>query len=186
MNKNETLSWKKHAWRMLGLLLIVSIMPMVISCSNKQEKKQSAQAEQSVVKEKVQSSAVETNFSVYKDDIYEDEEPCGGDEPDLDEYADVFPEFPGGMGAFMSYLKDNIKYPESARKEHIQGRVIVQFLVTKSGEIADPVVVRSVEEALDTEALRVIKSMPKWTPGLKDGKKIDLKYTVPVTFRLDE
>lgn len=85
----------------------------------------------------------------------------------------------------MNYLTDSLKYPESARKAHIQGRVIVQFLVTKTGEITDVEVVRPVEETLNAEALRLIKGMPKWTPAVKDGEKVDVKYTLPVTFRLN-
>ncbi len=98
--------------------------------------------------------------------------------------AETMPEFPGGMGALMKYLGKNIKYPTIAQENGVQGRVIVQFVVNKDGSIVDPVVVRSVDPYLDKEALRVIKSMPKWKPGEQQGKKVRVKYTVPVTFRL--
>lgn len=94
------------------------------------------------------------------------------------------PEFPGGMGALMQFLGKNIKYPTIAQENGVQGRVIVQFVVNKDGSIVDPVVVRSVDPYLDKEALRVIKSMPKWKPGMQRGKAVRVKYTVPVTFKL--
>lgn len=94
------------------------------------------------------------------------------------------PEFPGGMGALMQFLGKNIKYPAIAQENGVQGRVIVQFVVNKDGSIVDPVVVRSVDPYLDKEALRVIRTMPKWKPGMQRGKPVRVKYTVPVTFKL--
>ena len=94
------------------------------------------------------------------------------------------PEFPGGMAACLKFLANNIKYPAIAQESNIQGKVIIQFVVNKDGSIVDPVVVRSVDPHLDKEALRVISMMPKWTPGMQRGKPVRVKYTVPVTFRL--
>lgn len=94
------------------------------------------------------------------------------------------PEFPGGTGALMQFLGKNIKYPVVAQENGVQGRVIVQFVVNKDGSIVDPAVVRSVDPYLDKEALRVIRSMPKWKPGMQRGKSVRVKYTVPVTFKL--
>ncbi len=94
------------------------------------------------------------------------------------------PSFPGGQGALISWLAENIKYPVEAAKAGIQGRVIVQFVVTATGSIADVKVVRGVEPSLDKEAVRVIISMPKWTPGKQNGTAVNVRYTYPVTFRL--
>ena len=94
------------------------------------------------------------------------------------------PSFPGGMGELMKFLGNNIKYPAVAQENGIQGRVIIQFVIEKDGSVANPVVVKGVDPALDKEALRVVKSMPKWTPGKQRGKAVRVKYTVPVTFRL--
>lgn len=94
------------------------------------------------------------------------------------------PEFPGGMSALMQFLGKNIKYPVIAQENGVQGRVIVQFVVNKDGTIVDPVVVRSVDPYLDKEALRVVRTMPKWKPGMQRGKPVRVKYTVPVTFKL--
>ena len=99
----------------------------------------------------------------------------------------VMPEFPGGMQELMSFITKKIQYPkEIAQGEAgIQGRVIVQFIVDKDGNIVNPKVVRGVDPYLDKEALRVVNSMPKWKPGeLADGTKVAVYYTIPVMFRL--
>ena len=84
----------------------------------------------------------------------------------------------------MQYLNKNIKYPVIAQEQGTQGRVIVQFVVNKDGSIVDAQVVRSVDPYLDKEAIRVINTMPKWTPGKQRGKPVRVKFTVPVAFRL--
>ena len=98
--------------------------------------------------------------------------------------VEEMPEFPGGMGECLKFLAKNIKYPTIAQENGVQGRVIVQFVVNQDGSIVDPVVMRSVDPYLDKEALRVIKMMPKWKPGKQRGKAVRVKYTVPVTFKL--
>ena len=99
--------------------------------------------------------------------------------------VESMPEFPGGQPALFKYLAENVKYPVIAQENGIQGRVICQFVVNKDGSIVDVVAVRSSGEAsLDKEAIRVIKSMPKWKPGKQRGKPVRVKYTVPVNFRL--
>lgn len=99
--------------------------------------------------------------------------------------VETMPEFPGGQQALFKYLSENVKYPVIAQENGIQGRVICQFTVNKDGAIVDVEVVRSGGDAsLDKEAVRVIKSMPKWKPGKQRGKAVRVKYTVPVNFRL--
>ena len=98
--------------------------------------------------------------------------------------CDEMPNFPGGMRECMNFLNKNVNYPEDCEKAGIQGRVIVQFVVDKDGNITEPKVARGVHESLDKEALRIIKMMPKWTPGKLDGKAVSVKYTIPVMFRL--
>ena len=99
--------------------------------------------------------------------------------------VESMPEFPGGQQALYKYLAENVKYPVIAQENGIQGRVICQFVVNKDGSIVDVVAVRSSgEPSLDKEAIRVIKSMPKWKPGKQRGKPVRVKYTVPVNFRL--
>ena len=117
----------------------------------------------------------------YVEPVVEEEEPV---EEEIFQVVENMPEFPGGMGALMKFLGKNIKYPTIAQENGVQGRVIVQFVVNKDGTIVDPVVVRSVDPYLDKEALRVVKAMPKWKPGMQRGKTVRVKYTVPVTFKL--
>ena len=94
------------------------------------------------------------------------------------------PEFPGGIQELMKWLQKNLKYPAISAENGVQGRVIVQFVVNTDGSIVDPVVIRSVDPYLDKEAIRVVSAMPKWKPGEQRGKKVRVKYTLPVQFRL--
>jgi protein TonB len=99
--------------------------------------------------------------------------------------VETMPEFPGGQQALFKYLSENVKYPVIAQENGIQGRVICQFVVNRDGSIVDVEVVRSGgDPSLDKEAIRVIKSMPKWKPGKQRGKAVRVKYTVPVNFKL--
>ena len=94
------------------------------------------------------------------------------------------PEFPGGESAMYKWLSDNIVYPSVASEEGVQGRVVVEFVVGKDGSISNVRVVRPRHPALDKEALRVVKAMPKWMPGRNNGQPVKVTYTLPVTFRL--
>lgn len=98
--------------------------------------------------------------------------------------AEQMPEFPGGMEEMLKFLQENVKYPENAMKNNVQGRVIVQFVVEKDGTPTEFKVLRSVDPDLDAEALRVMKAMPKWKPGMQRGEVVRVKYTVPVSFKL--
>ena len=110
--------------------------------------------------------------------------PTDGDE-DVFEVVENMPEFPdGGMPGLMKYLSANIRYPEAAHKAGTQGRVTVQFVVGKDGSIGNVSILRGVDPALDAEAIRVISGMPKWKPGTQKGEPVNVKYTVPVMFRL--
>ena len=100
--------------------------------------------------------------------------------------VEVMPEFPGGQAALLEFLKTNVKYPESAMKDRIEGRVSCSFVVGKDGIVSDAEVIRRASPALNEEALRVINSMPAWSPGKQRGKAVNVRYTVPVTFRLSE
>lgn len=95
------------------------------------------------------------------------------------------PEFPGGTAEMMKYLQTNIRYPEAAHKAGKQGRVLVNFVVEADGTISNANVLRSVSEELDAEAIRVIQNMPKWKPGMQNGQAVRVKYTIPISFRLN-
>jgi TonB family protein len=94
------------------------------------------------------------------------------------------PKFPGGDLALRKYIAANIKYPEDAQKQGIQGKVYVTFVVTKTGEVGGAKIARGVSSSLDDEALRVVRGLPKWTPGTQRGKAVNVQYTVPINFVL--
>ena len=98
--------------------------------------------------------------------------------------VEQMPMFPGGDAALMGYLRDNMHYPTVAAENGVQGRVVVGFVVERDGSITDVNVLRSVDPSLDREAMRVVKSMPRWNPGKQNGSAVRVKYQVPVSFRL--
>ena len=98
--------------------------------------------------------------------------------------VEQMPQFPGGPAALMEYLSKNVRYPEEAYKNGIQGRVIATFVIEKDGSITEARVVKSVDSQIDAEALRVVNSMPNWIPGRQNGEPVRVKYTVPITFKL--
>lgn len=109
------------------------------------------------------------------------------EEPEEQEIFEVVEEpanFPGGMSACLQFLSKNIKYPTIAQENGTQGQVILQFVIERDGSITDIKVVRSVDPYLDKEALRVVKTMPKWNPGKQRGKPVRCRFTLPVRFRL--
>ena len=119
-----------------------------------------------------------------KEEIAQPEPPKHEEENKVCDVVEQMPSFPGGMGALMSWLSQNIKYPVIAAENGVQGRVIVQFVVEKDGSVTDVHVAKSVDPSLDKEAARVVKAMPKWNPGKQNGSAVRVKYTVPVTFKL--
>lgn len=98
--------------------------------------------------------------------------------------VEQLPEFPGGIVQFMKWLKRNLNYPNLALSQKIQGKVVVSFIVNKDGSISSPKVEKSAHPLLDSEALRVVKMMPKWTPGMMDGKPCRTMFAIPVNFRI--
>ena len=142
-----------------------------------------------VVEDNVETESIEINTEDDKEEVViaapveapEEEE----EEEVIFVVVETMPEFPGGQQALFKYLSENVKYPVIAQENGIQGRVICQFVVNKDGSIVDVEVVRSGgDPSLDKEAVRVIKSMPKWKPGKQRGKAVRVKYTVPVNFKL--
>ncbi len=109
---------------------------------------------------------------------------AGSDKEPLFAVVEDMPSFPGGMNECLKFIAQNMKYPVDAQKAGIQGRVIVQYTVMKDGAIADTHVLRSVSPSLDAEALRVVNKMPNWIPGKQRGVPVNVKYTIPITFKL--
>lgn len=119
-----------------------------------------------------------------KEVIAEPEPPKHEEENKVFDIVEQQPMFPGGQTALMKYLSEHTKYPVVAQENGVQGRVTVQFVVEKDGSISDVHVLRGVDPSLDKEAVRVVKSMPRWTPGKQNGINVRVNYRVPVLFRL--
>src|SRR5512133_1342328 len=98
--------------------------------------------------------------------------------------VDVMPEFPGGDVALLKFIADNTVYPKEAKEKGIQGKVITKFMVKKDGSVSDVSVVQGVNSALDNEAVRVVKTLPNFTPGKLNGKTVPVWFMVPITFAL--
>ena len=97
---------------------------------------------------------------------------------------ETFPIFPGGEQKLVEFIQENVVYPQEAKEKKIKGKVIVRFVVSKTGEITDVQVRKSPHPLLEEEAVRVVKSMPKWVPGTRDGKPVDANMTLPIDFIL--
>ena len=100
--------------------------------------------------------------------------------------VEQMPSYPGGQAALVKYISDNLQYSSNAKESHIEGRVIVKFIARKDGSIDNVEVVRGVEPSLDAEAVRVIKNMPRWIPGMQNGQVVNARVSTPVTFKLEK
>ena len=107
-------------------------------------------------------------------------------QPQVYTVVEQMPEFPGGTSKLMEYMQKNIVYPQDAVEGGIEGRVFVRFVLDPEGFVKDVTVMRGAAPALDKEALRVVKSMPKWLPGMQNGKKVSTYYNLPVVFKLTQ
>lgn len=165
MNKKKSNATGHIKYALFVLPAFALLVAGNISCSQGASEKQDAK-EETVAPDSV---AAPTD-GVAKDEVFM--------------VAEQMPEFPGGMKELLKFLQDNLKYPENAMKNNVQGRVIVQFVVEKDGTLTEFKVARSVDPDLDAEALRVLQTMPKWKPGMQSGKIVRVKFTVPVSFKL--
>lgn len=98
--------------------------------------------------------------------------------------VEQMPCFPGGQGRMLEFIEKNLRYPKALEETCVQGRVIVAFVVERNGKLSNIKVVKSLEPALDKEALRIVKLMPRWIPGRQNGITVRVKYIIPITFRL--
>ena len=142
-----------------------------------------------VVEDDVEVEDVEINAEVDQNEVIEEYVAPEVEEEEIEE-AEIFtvveemPEFPGGMAKLAEYLAKNIKYPQLARESGIQGRVFINFVVENDGSVTNVKVMRSLGGGCDEEAVRVVKSMPKWKPGKQRGKPVRVSYNLPVNFKL--
>lgn len=178
MTKNRT----KHAARMKLLLALPLAFTMLLLISFSPE--MMAQQEEKTKtpppppKEKIVTTA-------NPDDPPPPPKAVGQDETPIFTVVEEMPEFPGGRDELFKYVASEVKYPEEAKKKGIQGRVFVTYVVEKDGSISNVTLLRGVEKSLDAEALRVIKGMPKWTPGKQKGKPVRVQFNLPIHFTLD-
>ena len=100
------------------------------------------------------------------------------------EVAEVMPEFPGDTQALFKFISENLEYPQHAIDGQIKGRVVVQFVVDKAGKVDNIQVVRSIDKMLDQAAIDVVRALPAWKPGMQNGKPVNVRYTLPVSFKL--
>ncbi len=121
---------------------------------------------------------------VHKDEVVVEEKKEPVDDNKVFDVVEQNPVFPGGEAALLKYVAEHIRYPAMAQENNIQGRVVVQFVVTKTGSIGQVKVVRSKDPDLDKEAVRVVKSLPKFTPGKMNGHAVNVWYTLPINFKL--
>lgn len=132
------------------------------------------------------------NGRLKRDDLYEKGKLIEGKIYNSDgaptQYYDyeIMPQFPGGFNELVRFLTTHLKYPKKARRQGIQGKVVLKFIVDSEGSIQNITVAKSVSEELDNEAIRVVKKMPKWQPGLFDGTKANVYYLLPVSFKLTQ
>ena len=185
--------WNKYKWPLIGsgIACIVAIVLIVFLNRGDSPAPTQTPTQVNTVSESLDAGINESTSqptSVKPNELNIEDENLETDEEMDDkvyEIVDQMPEFPnGGMAGLMQFLSKNIKYPTIAQENGTQGRVIVQFVVSRDGSIMDAKVIRGVDPYLDKEALRVINSMPKWKPGKLNGKAVRVAYTVPIMFRL--
>ena len=132
--------------------------------------------------EKQQTTVTETE-TILEQPVYDTEAATLQDS--IYRVTEVMPQYPGGPNEMMKYLQENIKYPQSAKDNKIEGRVFVTFVVEKDGSITNAAVIRGIDKECDAEALRVVSSMPKWNPGQQDGKNVRTQFTIPIYYKFN-
>lgn len=173
------------------IVLLLAVVFIVISAVFKlveKENKKIAEPRQRVRYAEEMAVVAPKPFRYVVMPMYQEEERAetsGADTEDYDkiyDFVEVMPEFPGGMEELIGFLRANPRYPKEWEEQGFSGRVIVAFVVRRTGKITDARVVKSINTQLDEEALRVINSMPRWTPGKHNGVDVDVKYVLPVIF----
>ena len=169
------------------------VTELMIVEDDKFEKEKEVKDKADVMENEAQAGAVDItegtndlNKQVVREQIIAPEPAPVSDEPMNIAMVEQKPEFPGGEAAMYKWLGDHISYPAQASEEGVSGRVVVQFVISKTGSIEDVKVVRGRHPALDKEAVRLVKAMPKWQPGRNNGQPVKVTYTLPVTFKLQD
>ena len=156
---------KSSRWQQLRALAIVPVAGLALVAF--------AQPEVESIAEQVERSATLSEVA-----------PADTLKPKAYDQVDKMPEFPGGISEMMRFVGENVRYPKDAMEAKKEGRALVEFVIETVGRITDVSVVKEVYPSIDDEAVRVVKSMPKWTPGEQDGEKVRVKFTMPIAFKL--
>ena len=173
---------KSNGWKRAKLLLALPLTAIaVVAFANERVE---SMAEKIVTESNNAAVAVENKLPVQQNSkpVEKKKAPKKESKKKVYDIVEQMPSFPGGQEALFEYLGSNVKYPAEATATNKSGRVIVSFVVDKEGNIKEPTILRSVCDPLDKEALRVIKEMPKWTPGRQNGEAVDVKYVIPISF----
>lgn len=160
------------------ILVVILITTIVIVANTTFEKPQVVQ--QPELSEYERNRLTETPVEAVEPDeptLYEDES-------DVTDFAEIEPEFPGGEEAMIKFIQQHVEYPELSREMGEQGTVYVQFVVHSDGSIQNVRVLKGVSKRLDREAMRVVKMMPDWSPGMQDGEPIRVRYQIPIKFSI--
>lgn len=176
MMKTQTSPWA--LLKALYVLPVAFAAVSIFSCTSPKEKKVENKDVAESVQKDTPTSIDETHVVTYASTPKEEEQ------GEIYQVVEEQPMYPGGMQELMKFIQTNIKYPKEAQERGIQGRVIVQFVVNKDGSICEEVVVRSVDPQLDAEAIRIVRNMPNWTPGKQKGEPVRVRFTLPVSFKL--
>jgi len=182
--KSPTLLLAKYLL-MLPLIFLLAAANSVYAAQNEAGSEQTAESDRNVRSEEDRLSPVR-----YERETENTQEPPPVKKKGSIEESFVVvenqPEFPGGNEALMKFISENVQYPIEAQKKGIQGKVVCNFIVRKDGSITDVNVVRGVDPLLDAEAVRLLQSMPAWKPGTQRGQAVNVRYTLPVVFRLQK
>lgn len=178
---------KTNKARLLKYSLIVPLALALVVSSNAQEIVEKAKNAMVTETQKTEFQQVDNINLSTKIDLISDTTTISDDKGRYVVYSkvDKMPQFPGGDVALMEFVSKNIKYPESARENGVQGTSVISFVIDRTGKIIYAKVIRSLDSITDAEAIRVIKLLPKWIPGENKGKKVDVAYTLPIRYRLD-
>lgn len=179
--EDNTSNSRKIILVILAVLVIGCVYAFVKCQGNNEAIEKTAPNIETTVEENVQKQGAEQNVNNEQQNYNTPQD----SQVKAYDIVEVMPSFPGGQSALMQYLASSIKYPVVAQENGVQGRVIINFVVDDDGSISHVKVAKSVDPALDREAMRVVESMPKWIPGKQNGECVRVRYSVPVVFRLE-
>ncbi|MCF8227934.1 MAG: M56 family metallopeptidase [Bacteroidales bacterium] len=175
MTKQKTQS--SALLKYLAVLPVLGLLILGFACSNEQEDKQ--------IEQDSTVEAVEQKVDVIHEGLPETKPMNEEEDAEIFTVVEEMPEFPGGRNALFKYLQENIRYPEAARKDSIQGRVFVSFVINKDGSVSGVKLLRGIREDLDKEAIRVVENMPDWMPGKQEGKNVRVVFNLPIRYALN-